>query len=124
VKTEIWTIKEFLRNESPRVERKGIHKLIASTLSISMMLAPSIALASYDHPVSKAFDTKIWPLMIDIGEPLAKTMMAIGIYKCIRNDVDHGWKMIYRSGIGLIGLYLIDGAIHIIQGVGADLTKG
>jgi hypothetical protein len=123
MKTEVWSVKEFMNREVGRIEATGVHKLVAGATALGVILSSGTVLASTTHPISTAFDHKLWPLMIDLGEPLAKTMMGIGVYNCIRNDVEKGWKMIYRAGVGLIGLYLIDGFIHIIQGVGNDLAS-
>lgn len=143
-KTEVWSVPDFMSNKAPtyiegvisRRTKITLVKLVACGLAVSFTIphadvlavsrdaiATTVPLGEIHAPVSAAFDRKIWPLLLDIGKPLAKTMMAMGIYKCIRNDVDRGWKMVWRSGVGLGGLFLVDGAIHIISGVGQDLSQ-
>lgn len=133
-KTLVWSIPDFLNHRQPKnfkprtIRPEVIQGLITTSALIGSMIVMSDVSFAADsiptsaaHPISPIFDKKIWPLFLDIGGPLAKTMMAIGIYRCIRNDVDHGWKMAYRAGIGLVGLYTIDGAIHILEGIGRGL---
>jgi hypothetical protein len=125
-KVEVYTIPDFLhRRNTPSFRRNYTPVILVTAGAIAAFhtLTPvaSAATAASTGPVSSAFDAKIWPLFIDVGTPLAKTVIALGIYRCIRNDVDRGWKMIYRAGLGLVGLYLVDGAIHVLTGIGKDL---
>lgn len=131
-KTEVWSLSDFAARKEPSWIEGGLSKetkvLLVKAAAVGLVvhgvMGADVALANgFEGPVSKAFDQKIWPLLLDIGQPLSKTMMCIGIYKCIRNDVEGGWKMVYRAGIGLAALFLIDGAIAIIAGVGADLSN-
>jgi hypothetical protein len=127
-KTEVWTVKDFMARRQPTRVEGGVPEEIkiwvvkGAALYLAMNIGLGAESAFAAGPFSNTFDTKIWPVLLDIGKPLAKTMMAIGIYKCIRNDVENGWKMVYRSGVGLAGLYLIDGAINIVVSVGNDLA--
>lgn len=129
-KTEVWSFRDFMDRKPPTRVEGGVPdevkvflvKGAAVALVLHTGLGAETAFAASTGPVSSAFNERIWPLLLDIGQPLAKTMMCIGIYKCIRNNVEEGWKLVYRSGIGLVGLFLIDGAIDIIAGVGADLS--
>lgn len=131
-KTEVYTIDGFLRGDAPiRIEGgvppsvKQAGKIVAMVslyaAASGFMLPPGIAEAA--GPITPLFDKKIWPYVIDIGTPLAKTMMAVGIYKCIRGNTDAGWLIVRRAGFGLIALYLIDGAVNIISGIGSELAK-
>jgi hypothetical protein len=117
------SVSEFLKGKEWNDRKVPINPIpIFLTLSLPFLHPEIASAATTQGAISKAFDAKIWPLMLDLGEPLAKSMMAIGIYRCIRNDMDKGWKQFYRAGLGLCGLYLIDGAIKIISGVGTDLN--
>lgn len=133
-KTEIYSVPGFVRGESPRLITGGVPPIVkhlsisAAIITAFHILPPVPVVAAATHtvtnaPISSAFDAKIWPLFLDLGKPLAKTMIALGVYKMIRNDVDKGWKMAYRAGLGLVALYLVDGAIHILIGVGKDLQS-
>lgn len=133
-RTEVYSIPGFVRREPPTSISGGIppivkHLSISAGIITALHIIPPIPIAAAathavtvtGGPISSAFDAKIWPLFLDVGKPLAKTMIALGVYKMIRNDVDKGWKMAYRAGLGLVALYLVDGAIHILIGVGQDL---
>lgn len=132
-KIESWSIPDFLAGRHKKRRATGVYTLQSAlavgTLAATMTLLGAdtdvfAAVAEHTaHPISPVFDKKIWPLFLDIGGPLAKTMMAIGIYRCIRNDVDRGWKMTYRAGIGLVGLYAIDGTVKILEGIGNGLES-
>lgn len=74
-----------------------------------------------NHTVSIVFDHKVWPIIMDVGDPLAKTMMAVGFWKLMRNDVTAGWQHVYRAGLGLLGLHGINLIVHLIDGVGVGL---
>lgn len=139
-RTKVYTIKGFLNNEEPIRIEGGIPKGVEDfALSLGRGVAVTIILSSAVHTfvpmlgvtayaatshatpvVSNAFDSQIWPLFLDVGKPVAKTMIALGIYKVMRND-DRGWKNVQRAGFGLICLYLIDGAVHILTNVGKGL---
>jgi hypothetical protein len=103
----------------------GVSIIVGTTIHILTPMPVAVAAVAgiKSAPVSAAFDAKIWPMFLDIGKPLAKTMIALGIYRCMRNDVDKGWKMVYRAGLGLVGLYLVDGGIHILTQVGEGLQS-
>jgi hypothetical protein len=125
---EVYSIPGFLNGEPPkRIDGTTTiprYVIVTTAAVIAFHDMAPVALATVKAaPVSTAFDHKIWPLFLDIGKPLAKTMIALGIYRCMRNDVDKGWKMIYRAGLGLVGLYLVDGAIHILSSIGDDLVS-
>ena len=99
---------------------------IAAVLSVigvdaTQAMHPQVVEVVAQHAVSSAFDRKVWPLLLDIGQPLAKTMMAIGTYKMIRNDVSGGWQMVYRAGLGLVALHGINAVIGIIDSVSSGL---
>jgi hypothetical protein len=122
-RTDVIPLKNFLDGSYQKQKSITTFQIVVPLVVIGTSLLPEIAHATNEGAVSKVFDAKIWPLLLDLGKPLAKSMMAIGIYKCIRNDVDKGWKTFYRAGLGLAGLYLIDGAINIIDNVGTDLRN-
>lgn len=130
-RTEVYSINGFLNNEAPKRIEGGIPPWIDKATKIAIIFVglatiPDVVYAATSAPthasnaISSVFDSKIYPLFIDIGRPLAKTMMALGIYKVMRGD-DKGWKTVQRAGIGLVCLYLIDGGIHILEGVGHEL---
>src|SRR5690348_3069066 len=113
-RTEVYTIKGFLNNEEPiRIEgdysnltktlTKGIVITVLATNAAHLMFGTHVVYAATS--ISRTFDSKLWPYFIDIGIPITKTMMALGVYKVIRGD-DKGWKSVQRSGLGLVCLYL------------------
>lgn len=140
MRTEVWSICEFMAGEKPRVEKRprmewrgidpkrakqlGAAVIVAATLLISPVdvTQAQAAIATTDaHAVSTVFDERVWPIVMDIGKPLAKLMMATGCYKIMRNDVSGGWQMVYRAAIGLAALHGISAGVHIIDGVGRGL---
>lgn len=94
---------------------------LALTADVSQALANThdiVALAG-EHVVSHTYDGKIWPIIMDVGNPVAKTMMAVGMYRMMQNDTTGGWQKIYRAGLGLFGLHAINLIVHLIDGAGA-----
>lgn len=129
-RTRVYSIRGFLNNEEPihiegdysdltKVLTKGIVITVLATNAAHLMFGAHVTYAA-TATISRTFDAKLWPYFIDIGIPITKVMMALGVYKVIRGD-DKGWKTVQRAGLGLVCLYLIDGAIHILAGVGHDL---
>lgn len=141
MKTEVWSIREFMAGSPPCVEkRKRMERRdrshIAATLgaiTIAGVLALDVSHASAaqvaitamadpsGHAISQTFDRKVWPMILDIGTPLAKVSMATGSYKVMRNDVSGGWQIVYRSGIGLLLLYAVNMIVRILDGIGQGL---
>ncbi len=96
--------------------------IVASGVAYATQVPDTVAVFSdFSHPVSTTFNDKVWPLLMDVGTPLAKTMMAVGMYRMMRNDVNGGWPTVYRAGLGLLGLYLIDSVVKIIVAVGSSM---
>ena len=127
-RTEVYTIPGFLRGEPPIRVEGGIPKSVktagkAALITAFLLSGEFTEVADAAGIVTKTFDEKIWPYFIDIGTPVAKTMMAVGIYKCIRGNADTGWTIVRRAGIGLVCLYLINGAVNILTGIGDDLAN-
>lgn len=123
-KTRTYTIKGFLNNDPPiRVEGGVTTKDVLEIAFCTIASWDILCGTAHAGAITDAYNKKIFPLILDLGTPLAKTMMALGIYKAIRNDQENGWKMFYRAAIGLGCLFLIDGVIHIVQGVGQDLQS-
>lgn len=124
-KKETYTIKGFLNHQSPIHVEGGVQmKNMVGITFCTIAAWDIISGTAHAGVITDAYNKKIFPLIIDLGTPLAKTMMALGVYKSIRNDTESGWKMFYRAAIGLGCLFLIDGVIHIIEGVGQDLQNG
>lgn len=142
MKTEVWSIREFMAGDKPRVEkrkrmdRRDRSPNIAATigavaiagvilLDVSHASAAQVAVATLSdpsgHAISQTFDRKVWPMILDIGTPLAKVSMATGAYKVMRNDVSGGWQIVYRSGIGLLLLYAVNMIVRILDGIGQGL---
>ncbi len=94
---------------------------LALSADVSHALANSNDLVTLagEHTVSHTYDSKIWPIIMDVGNPVAKTMMAVGMYKMMQNDTTGGWQKIYRAGLGLFGLHAINLIVHLIDGAGA-----
>lgn len=145
MKTEVWSVREFLAGDKPRVEKRkrmdrrdhspriaaslgavaiaGVLLLDASHASAAQAAVTVMADPS-GHAISATFDRKVWPMILDIGTPLAKVSMATGAYKVMRNDVAGGWQIVYRSGIGLLLLYAVNMIVRILDGIGQGLEGG
>ena len=119
MKMEYWGQRENMNFVLP-VAALAVSIALVGDAAHAQDLIPAIA---SDHTISGVFDHKIWPLIMDVGKPLTKTMMAMGGYKIIRNDVTSGWQMIYRAGLGLLALYAIGGVVDILEGVGRGLES-
>lgn len=145
-RTEVYTISGFLNNKEPIRIEGGISPVVkkvaigtaittvaiieASTVLSSIPFGHATIYAATAHQtvatsgygISKEFDRDIWPLFIDIGKPIAKVMMALGIYQIMRNS-DKGWKTVQRAGIGLVLLYMIDVGINLLTGIGMNMDQ-
>lgn len=136
-KTEVYTIPGFLKGDKPIRIEGGVPKSIEVAGKVALLIgyvaltadaltasahAATPAVAKAGNVVTPMFNEKIFPWFIDIGTPIAKTMMCIGIYKAIRGKTDEGWLTVRRAGLGLVALYLIDGGISILTEAGQSLT--